>query len=305
MHYNLIAVLGPTAVGKTRLAALLAWKFDGEIISADSRQVYRGMDIGTGKDLDDYEVDGVKIPYHLVDVADPSEEFNLFLFNKLFHKAFDEIRSRSKIPFLAGGTGLFLHSVLKGYRLKEADFSKERFEELDRLDTGELAGILKNLNPELHNTTDLLFKERIIRAIMIAESGSEENDFERTLVNPLVLGVTLPRDEVKKRITNRLKFRLENGMIEETEKLVASGVSFEKLDFFGLEYRYTGLYLSGKINYNDMYQKLNSAIHRFAKRQMTWFRKMEKEGIVIHWIEGPDCAKAESVINKNYFGQAG
>ena len=301
MSYNLITILGPTAVGKTRLGALLANRFNGEIISADSRQVYIGMDIGTGKDLGDYTVNGKTVPFHLVDVIEPGEEFNLFMFNKLFYELFDKITSRRKIPFLVGGTGLYLHSILKGYELNEINFNQERFNKLERLELPELAGLLRKLNPALHNTTDLLIKERVIRAIMITESQNEVKPAGKTKINSLVIGIKLERDEIKRRITERLKQRLQNGMIDEVKKLVDQGVSYERLDLFGLEYKFIGKHLRGDLSYNDMFQKLNSAIHDFAKRQMTWFRKMEREGIQIEWIDGPDYEAAQKIILQKHF----
>jgi len=301
MPYNLITILGPTAAGKTRLGALLASRFNGEIISADSRQVYIGMDIGTGKDIDDYTVGGKTVPFHLIDVIEPDKEFNLFMFNKLFYESFDEITSHKKIPFLVGGTGLYLHSILKEYELNEINFSQERFNELERLELTELTALLRKLNLSLHNTTDLLIKERVIRAIMISESQNEIRAVSRSRVNPLVIGVELEREEIKRRITERLKQRLKNRMIEEVKKLIEHGISYQRLDLFGLEYKFIGKYLRGTLNYNDMFQKLNSAIHDFAKRQMTWFRKMEREGIYIEWINGPDYDAAQKIILQNYF----
>ena len=300
MQNNLITILGPTAVGKTFLGASLANHFGGEIISADSRQVYKGMDIGTGKDLDDYIINGKTVLYHLVDVIKPYDEFNLFLFNKLFYQAYSEITSRKKIPFLVGGTGLYLHSILNGYNLNKVEFDDKRFWELNNLTIGQLTSILKKLNPSLHNTTDTLIKDRIIRAIVIAESGNN-NEVEKKNISSLIIGVKLEREEIKKRITARLKHRLENGMIEEVKRLVDEGISFERLDLLGLEYKFLGKYLKGEMTYNDMFQKLNSAIHSFAKRQMTWFRKMEREGIKINWIDGPDFEAAKKIISQNYF----
>lgn len=302
MDYNLITILGPTAVGKTSLSAKLANKFNGEIISADSRQVYKGMDIGTGKDLDDYIIDGVLVPHHLIDIISPEEEFDLYKFTRHFNTAFNEISSRNKIPFLVGGTGLYLHSVLTCYNLSAVDFDLPRANELKQLNEDELKDILINTKSNLHNTTDLIDKERLIKAILIAENSNEAQN-EREQINSLTIGVKLERDEIKKRITNRLKERLQNGMIEEAEKLIEKGITHDKLQFFGLEYKYLSLYLQEEINYNDMYQKLNSAIHNFAKRQMTWFRKMEKEGIQIHWINGNNFTEAEKIINENYFSK--
>jgi tRNA dimethylallyltransferase len=301
MPYNLITILGPTAVGKTRLSAQLANYFNGEIISADSRQVYKGMDIGTGKDLDDYIIEEKKAPYHLIDIIEPSDEFNLFLFNKLFYQSFSEITSLHKIPFLVGGTGLYLHSILKKYNLREVEFNNTRRTELNNLTIDELSDLLKKLNPALHNSTDLIIKERIVRAIIIAETNNEETNQTKNEINSLVIGVKLEREEIKKRITDRLKIRLQNGMIEEVKQLLNNGISYQRLDLFGLEYKYIGKYLSGKLSYDDMFQKLNSSIHNFAKRQMTWLRKMNREGIDIHWIEGPDFNAAKQIISQKYF----
>ncbi len=303
MKYDLITVLGPTAVGKTKLAALLADRFNGEIISADSRQVYKGMDIGTGKDLQDYVVNGSLIPYHLIDIIEPSEEFNVFRFRKLFYETFKQITGRNKIPFLVGGTGLYLNAVLSNYNLKEIDFNKKRINELNKLPVIELTEILKSLNPKLHNTTDLKIKNRVIKAIIVAEQSTNSQSNEYPKLNPLIIGIKLERELIKRNITNRLKNRLKNGMVEEVENLMANGITLEKLMFFGLEYKYVSLYLSGKLNYNDMFQKLNSAIHKFAKRQMTWFRKMERSGIKINWIEGPDFESAGKIISKEFFDE--
>ncbi len=301
MNYNLITVLGPTAVGKTRLSVRLAEFFEGEIISADSRQVYKRMDIGTGKDIEDYTVDGKKIPYHLIDVIEPREEFNLFLFNEMFYDAYEKIISKNKIPFLTGGTGLYLHSILKGYELMKVDKDRIRYEELSELPLDELVSVLKKLKASLHNTSDLKIKDRVIKAIIIAENKGSGEKTKRNEIKSLTIGVKLPRNKIKENITARLKQRLKNGMIEEVENLLAEGISFDKLEFFGLEYKFVGKHLKGELNYNDMFQKLNSAIHQFAKRQMTWFRKMEREGIKIHWIEGPDFERAKRIIEENYF----
>jgi tRNA dimethylallyltransferase len=302
MSYNLITILGPTAVGKTSLAAKLAFEFNGEIISADSRQVYRGMDIGTGKDLDDYVVNNTSIPYHLIDIIDPTEEFNLFLFQKLFHKTYREITEKNVIPFLVGGTGLYIESILKSYDLVSIEKSDKRKDELHNKSQKELVKILSELNPDTHNTTDLLEKERTIQAILIEESKTNsEHPIENSNIHSFVLGVREDREKIKKNITLRLKHRLKNGMIDEIDKLIKNGVTSDKLYFFGLEYRFVGMYLKGELNYNDMYQKLNSAIHQFAKRQMTWFRKMERNGIKITWLEGPDFPTAVKFINEQEF----
>ena len=299
MSYNLITILGPTATGKTKLAAKLAEEFGGEIISADSRQVYKHMDIGTGKDLEDYSVGEKTIPYHLIDVIEPTEEFDLYKFNQLFHQSFGEIKKRNKIPFLVGGAGLYISSILKGYKLNKADFSENNLAPFEKYSIEELRNILLKLNPNLHNTTDLFDRERIIKTIIIS-STSDESSPEQPLINSLIIGIKLPRTEIKKRITERLKFRFDHGMINEVKCLLKSGISHEKLIFFGLEYKFIDLYLRNELSYNDMSQKLNSAIHNFAKRQMTWFRKFEKDGIRINWIEGPDFEQAKKIINENY-----
>ncbi|MGD1008440.1 MAG: tRNA (adenosine(37)-N6)-dimethylallyltransferase MiaA [Ignavibacteriaceae bacterium] len=292
---RLITILGPTATGKTKLAAKLAFHFNGEIISADSRQVYRGMDIGTGKDLNDYNVNGNIIKYHLIDIVDPQDEFNLFLFKKYFNESFMKIIEEGKLPFLAGGTGLYLSSILQNYKLHKVNFESERYPELNSKKLPELQSILSALSTKLHNTTDLLDKERVIRAIIVTEDKKAIN-VDEIEIDSLIIGVLPPRDIIKQRITERLKYRLQNGMIEEVKKLIENGISFEKLNFFGLEYRYICLYLAKELNYNNMYQKLNNAIHNFAKRQVTWFRKMEKEGVKINWIDSADFDKAEKII---------
>ena len=298
MKYDLITILGCTATGKTKLAVQLAEYFNGEIISADSRQVYRGMNIGTGKDLSEYIINGKSIPYHLIDVLDPKKEFNLFLFKEHFQKAFQKIVGSNNIPFLVGGTGLYLSSVLQDYNLSKADFESDA-KNLSSLSDEELKKILINLNPRLHNTTDLNDRERIIKAIVVSKSKAEKNQDYK--INSLNIGVNLSRDEIKKGITVRLKKRLdEEGMIEEVKSLLDFGVSYEKMFFFGLEYKFIAQYLKGELNKNDMFQKLNSAIHDFAKRQMTWFRKMEKEGIIINWIDGSDFDKAKELIENNF-----
>lgn len=295
MAYNLITVLGPTACGKTRLAAALADYYEGEIISADSRQVYKRMNIGTGKDSQEFLIKGRQVPYHLIDVVEPDEEFNLYLFKEHFSKAFRSIIAKQKTPFLTGGTGLYLSAILQRYRLAKTDFNSEHRNELENFSEEKLLGLLRFLNPNLHNTTDILDKERLIRAILVAEVDPVEED-KSVPVSSFTIGIQPERKIVKERISGRLKLRLQNGMIEEVEQLVADGITFEKLNFFGLEYRYIGLYLQKELNYNDMFQKLQSAIHQFAKRQMTWFRKMEREGVVINWLPEADFEEAKNLI---------
>ena len=296
MIYNLITVLGPTACGKTKLAAHLADHFNGEIISADSRQVYKRMNIGTGKDLQEFFLNGRHIPYHLIDIVEPNEEFNLFLFTEHFSKAFYSIAEKQKTPFLTGGTGMYLSSILQNYQLTKTDFNSERKSELEKIPAKTLAELLLLLNPKLHNSTDLLDKERLIKAILVAESNADNETTGQVKVSSFTIGIQPERKILREKISGRLKLRLQNGMIEEVEQLVADGISFEKLNFFGLEYRYIGLYLQRKLTYNDMFQKLRSAINQFAKRQMTWFRKMEREGISIFWLPEADFFEAKKLI---------
>jgi tRNA dimethylallyltransferase len=292
---KLIVVLGPTAVGKTKFAAQLAFTFNGEIISADSRQVYKGMDIGTVKDYEDYLIDGSRIITHLIDVIEPSKEFDLFQFTNLFKVAFNDISEREKLPFLVGGTGLYLSAVLQNYSLNKVDFNGVRAKELANYNTDELRDILLQKNRNLHNTTDMIHKQRIINAILVAEQNNREMT-DNDEIHYLVLGISDEREVLKERIRERLKSRLKKGMIEEAKELLDYGITHEKLHFFGLEYKFLSQYLMNKLNYNDMYQKLASAIIKFSKRQMTWFRKMEREGIVINWLKNSELSKAESLI---------
>jgi tRNA dimethylallyltransferase len=282
--YNLLTILGPTASGKTRLAVALAQELPGEVISADSRQVFRGMDIGTGKDLHEYG----NVPYHLIDILDSGAEFSVFAFQRLFRDVFEGIATRGRLPVLCGGTGLYLDAVLRGYRMVEVPEDPLLRADLENRGADELAGMLRELRPGQHNTSDLLERSRTIRAIEIARferkhAGQQEPQAE---IRSLTIGIRWERSELHKRITERLKVRLENGMVEEVQRLHEEGVAWERLDYYGLEYRYIGVFLQGKMNRNDMFQRLNSAIHDFAKRQENWFRKMEKNGVVINWVEG-------------------
>lgn len=301
MGFSQITILGPTAAGKTRLGAELAAEFGGEIISADSRQVYCGMDIGTGKDIADYKVNGVTVPYHLIDVESPKNEYHVVRFVRDYNKAYADIRGRGKIPFLVGGTGLYLSAVLQGYEFPIAEFSEKRKSELQKKSIEELRDYLFSLKTGHHNTSDLKLKERLIRAILIAEAAENENtDIIKAMgCEPLVIGVFPERMIIKERITKRLKERLDEGMIEEAERLLAKGITHERLERFGLEYKFLSLFLRGELNYNDMYQKLNSAIYSFAKRQLSWFRKMEREGVKIHRLPGADFNTAKAIIEEN------
>jgi len=280
---NLLAILGPTASGKTRLAVAAARALNGEIISADSRQVFRRMDIGSGKDLEEYG----EIPYHLINILEPGEEFSVFDFQRQFTEAFNLVTSRDRLPVLAGGTGLYLDSVLRGYRMVTAPENRELRSELEELSLDQLRGRLLALVPEQHNTTDLLQRERLVRAIEIAlhEGRGSAEVIQLPELRPLVFGIKIEREIVRRRITERLKSRLSGGMIDEVRRLLAEGVPAARLDSYGLEYRFVSRYLSGELNRNDMFQKLNSAIHDFAKRQDTWFRKMEKHGVGIIWLD--------------------
>ena len=298
MDYNVITILGPTATGKTRLAAQIAYHYNGEIISADSRQVYRGMDLGTGKDYDDYIVNNNKIPYYLIDVIYPAKEFNVFLFKELFNKAFFQITERVKLPVLCGGTGLYLSSVIQNYKLNRQDMHSRK--ELEKLSSDDLKSLFLQLNKSPHNTTDLVDRDRTITALMILKS-EVSNYPDTSTIKSFTIGINPGRAEIKKNITSRLKIRLESGMIEEVNFLMDHGISYERMLSFGLEYKYIAFYLKGKLSYNDMFQKLNSAIHSFAKKQMTWFRKMEKEGIGINWIKSNDFITAKTLIESAGF----
>jgi len=280
---DLIVILGPTASGKTRLAVAAAARLGGEIISADSRQVFRCMDIGTGKDLEEYGA----IPHHLIDILEPGEEFSLFAFMQHFMDACETIRSRSKTPFLVGGTGLYLDAVLRGYSMVHVPENPDLRRRLSTLPLEALQQRLLGLNPGLHNTTDLLQRERLVRAIEIAtaEATGDGEAIRLPRLRPLVFGMRLERDELRRRITERLKARLQGGMVDEVRKLLDSGVTRERLDYYGLEYRYVSRYLCGELNRNDMFQKLNAAIHDFAKKQENWFRRMEKHGVEIIWLD--------------------
>jgi len=286
--YDLIVVLGPTASGKTALAAWLADQLDGEIISADSRQVYRGMDIGTGKDYDDYTVNGRQIPFHLIDILEPGSKYNVYAFQKDFLSAYSDILQRSKWPVLCGGTGLYIEAVLKGYRLIPVPPDPGLREQLNQRSLDELVEILKSESRHLHNTTDLTSKKRAIRAIEIARyyGAHPEADSEFPQIRPFILGVKYDRPAQRQRITARLKQRLEEGMIDEVRHLQEKGLGRDDLEYYGLEYRYVVRYLDGALSYEEMFTQLNTAIHQFAKRQMTWFRRMERNGFVIHWLDG-------------------
>lgn len=300
VQFNLIVILGPTASGKTQLAVRLARDMRSEIISADSRQVYRGMDIGTGKDLSEYDVHGVSVPYHLIDIVDPTHEFNVFEYQKRFYRSFSEISLRGIVPIMVGGTGLYIESIIMGYSMPEVPENHGLRQELEKQNLQDLVKRLLELNPDVHNTTDLRDRARCIRAIEILEFTKAQNGDREThcpVIAPLVIGIRWERQTLRQKITNRLTERLKSGMIDEVKKLNELGIGWEKLDFFGLEYRYIGLYLQDKISYNDMFQKLNTRIHQFAKKQETWFRRMEKRGIKICWIDGNDYTALKKITD--------
>lgn len=285
----MITILGPTASGKTTLAVHLADELNGEVISADSRQVYRGMSIGTGKDLSEYTVEGREIPYHLIDIAEPGHEYNVFEFQNDFQRAYSDILSRGKLPVLCGGSGMYLESVLRGYRMKKAIPDAALEESLSEKTDGELKEILLSLKTQ-HNTTDLLDRTRMIRAILIGmtpDEGPSVADFPERLPS-LVFGIQRERTVLRERITARLKTRLEQGMIEEVKELLNKGLTPDQIKFYGLEYRYIMLYLQQELDYQEMFLRLNTSIHQFAKRQMTWFRKMERNGVDITWMDGAE-----------------
>lgn len=292
MNINLVVIMGPTASGKTRLAALLAKDRGGEIISADSRQVYRGLDIGTGKDLKDYHVDGEIVPYHMIDIVDPDYEFSVFDYQERFYPCFSAITDRGRLPILCGGTGLYIDAALNAYQMVKVPENNALRAELQGESLDVLAKRLLSLNPAPHNRTDFVEPRRLIRAIEIAEYSrehGEEVELRHPPLTPLVLGFLWDRSVLRQRITQRLKDRLEAGMIEEVRMLYDQGIcSWEKMDYFGLEYRYIGLYLQGRLSYQDMFGQLNTRIHQFAKRQETWFRRMERQGVAIHWLEEPN-----------------
>ncbi len=300
MKFNLVTILGPTATGKTGLAAHLAAKLNGEVISADSRQVYRGMDLGTGKDYEDYFVDGVEVPSHLVDIEDAGVHYNVYRFQTDFIKVFNDINERNKFPVLCGGSGLYLEAVLKNYRLIEVPPNKELRKELEGKTLEELTQILTELKPVLHNETDVETDRRAIRAIEIEHYYREhpQEESEMPEINSLNIGIDFDRNMRRQRITTRLKQRLEEGMLDEVQRLLDLGLTPEQLIYYGLEYKFLTLHLIGELSFDEMFSKLEIAIHQFAKRQMTWFRGMEKRGTKIHWINGhlPMDEKVEEVI---------
>jgi tRNA dimethylallyltransferase len=315
--YELITVLGPTASGKTAFAAALGRHLDTEIISADSRQVYRRMDIGTGKDLDDYCVDGLAVPYHLIDICEPGTQYNVFAYQHDFFRVYRQIKEKGKLPVLCGGTGLYIESVLKGYKLLDVPPNPSLRESLKDKSLPELEVMLASYRTQ-HNKTDVDSAQRAIRAIEIAvfyrenggnrgnrgsrRNGRNGSDFSQSEqyepLHALLIGIYIDREQRRQKITNRLRYRLENGMVDEVRRLLDSGIPPGDLMYYGLEYKFLTQYIIGEISYDEMVTRLEIAIHQFAKRQMTWFRGMERRGFTIHWIDAslPTADKIDQVI---------
>lgn len=283
--YDLITILGPTASGKTPFAAALAHELNTEIISADSRQIYRNMDLGTGKDLADYTVDGHAIPYHLIDIAEPGYKYNVFEYQRDFLISYEEIKQKGRLPVLCGGTGMYLESVLKGYKLMPVPENPELRTRLAAYSLEELTAMLSQYK-SLHNSTDVDTVKRAIRAIEIEEyyvaNPTSEREFPK--LNSLIIGVDIDRDLRREKITRRLKQRLDEGMVNEVRKLIEQGIAPDDLIYYGLEYKYLTQHVIGELTFDEMFTGLETAIHQFAKRQMTWFRGMERRGFTIHWV---------------------
>ena len=286
MKVDLITILGPTASGKTPLAAALADRLGTEIISGDSRQVYRRMDLGTGKDLVDYMVDGRQVPYHIIDIVEPGYKYNVFEYQRDFLKAYQEIIAKNKLPILCGGTGMYIESVLKGYRLLPVPENPELRASLEGKSLEELTGILEGYK-KLHNSTDVDTAKRAIRAIEIEEYYKQQPPEYREFpsLKSLIVGVDIDRELRREKITRRLKQRLDEGMVEEVRGLLAEGIAPENLIYYGLEYKFLTQYAIGELTFDEMFHQLETAIHQFAKRQMTWFRGMERRGFTIHWLD--------------------
>ncbi len=291
-----LVITGPTASGKTRLAIELARLHHGEILSVDSRQVYKGMDIGTGKDLEDYTTGGSPVPCHLIDVVEPHEDFHLYKYLKCAKAALDDVRSRNVLPVLCGGSSLYMNALLDGYAMEGGEPDEALRQRLEALSQEELLALLTaKASPELLRRTDTSQRRRIVRAIEIASQRNGERILP-PLENPLILAPLYPRQEIRQRIENRLRERLEHGLIEEVRRLKEHGLSWERLDWFGLEYRYVGAYLRGELDRKTMTSELFNHICNFAKSQDTWFRKMERDGKVIHWVPAGDVETADRLV---------
>ena len=296
----MITILGPTASGKTELAVDLAYKLGGEIISADSRQIYRHMDLGTGKDLAEYRINNTLIPYHLIDIAEPGYQYNVFEFQRDFLKVFKEITDKESYPIMCGGSGMYLEAILKGYRLIQVPINEPLRAALQLRSLDDLTQILKDYK-SIHNTSDIENSKRSIRSIEIEEfcASHPETDLSFPSINSLIVGINIERETRRRRITARLKHRLANGMIEEVQKLLCNGLKPDDLTYYGLEYKYITNFIMGELTYDQMFTSLNIAIHQFAKRQMTWFRKMEREGFKIRWLdsEQPLEEKSDKILS--------
>lgn len=302
---NLLVICGPTASGKTRLAVSCAVQLRGEIVSADSRQIYRGMDIGTGKDLSEYNTPSGNVPFHLIDIADTPEVYTLYHYQQDCYSALIDIRQRKKLPILAGGTGLYVEAVLKYYRIPNVPEDPALRQSLMKKSRNKLMEELKKKDARLYTTTDKSSRKRIVRALEIAEYA-QKHEIQWGIdhppqIRPVIIGVTWPREIVIKRIDQRLGERLENGMVDEVKRLLASGIPVERFDFFGMEYKHIARYLNNKVSYNTMVKELAQDIHHLAKRQMTYFRGMARRGLSIHWIDGADISTALQIIKKYRF----
>ena len=282
-----MVILGPTASGKTSVAAHWAYRNDGEIISADSRQVYRGMNIGTGKDYADYLVDGCPVPYHCIDIVNAGNQYNVYEYQKDFLKAYNDILHRGKIPVVCGGSGMYIEAAINGYKLIQVPVNDIRRKELEKKTDKELETLLASLKT-LHNRSDTDTRKRMIRAIEIAmyQEENQQEDTDYPEIRPLLIGIKYDRETRRQRITQRLRQRLNEGLIEEAQCLLDQGLTFEQLEYYGLEYKFLAKYLSNELTYTQMFEQLNTAIHQFAKRQMTWFRHTERNGVKICWIDG-------------------
>ncbi|GAB4450546.1 MAG: tRNA (adenosine(37)-N6)-dimethylallyltransferase MiaA [Bacteroidales bacterium] len=285
MPYDIITILGPTACGKTKLAAELCYQINGEIISADSRQVYKEMDIGTGKDLADFIVNGKPIPYHLINIVEPGQKYHVFQYKKDFYKAFEQVKQNQSVPILCGGSGMYLEAVLRNYNLLEVPENKELREELEKYSLEELTQRLSQYK-RMHNKTDVDTKKRAIRAIEIEEYYRKQPIFksQNREINSLTFGLEIDRDLRREKISKRLKNRIDHGMIDEVQQLLNQGIASDDLIYYGLEYKYVTEYILGKYSFDEFFKRLETAIHQFAKRQMTYFRGMERRGIKINWL---------------------
>ncbi len=301
-NFNILVICGPTACGKTALAVQLALKFGGEIISGDSRQVFRGMDIGTGKDLEEYNTPSGNVKYHLIDIADPMEDYNLYRYIADFRDSYKKITEHGRLPILAGGSGLYIEAAVKDYELLPAPEDPDLRNLLRDKTREELIRILESESEQILKKTDITSSRRIIRGIEIARYlRNNPSDIEKRNINglkPLIIGITLPRDQLLMKIDSRLEARLKNGLIDEVRHLLDNGVTPERLIKLGLEYRYCTMFLLNKIPYPEMEERLKIEIHKFSKRQMTWLRGMERRGLQIHWINGNNLRDAESAINR-------